>query len=364
MTSGILDQVSQQEQSELLRAFNPLTAVNHLLEKLNPRERQILAGRFGLETGLPLTLEQLGKKLGITRERVRQIEKDVRAKLAKISYPPSFEEAIELVYKILEDHGKLCRESKIIDEALVNSQTKADQMAIVFILEIIPRFAISEESDRFYKSWQVTGLDRELFDKIINCAREILLKTDRVISQNDLFKLIREKINDLESVTVSDQAMDSYLQTAKDIAKNPYEEWGQSDIPGVHPKDVGDKAYLVLLHFNKPEHYSKITDLINKQKFDARTAHQETVHNELIKDKRFVLVGRGIYALAEWGYKPGYVSDVIAEILRRSLKPLTKQELISEVLKQRMVKKNTVLVSLTNRKKFKRTEDDKYLNVS
>lgn len=48
--------------------------IDEVLSRLTPREREVLILRFGLEDGLPLTLEEVGQKLHVTRERVRQIE--------------------------------------------------------------------------------------------------------------------------------------------------------------------------------------------------------------------------------------------------------------------------------------------------
>ena len=136
--------------------------------------------------------------------------------------------------------------------------------------------------------------------------------------------------------------------------------WGLSTSKQIVPKDVGDKAYLVLKEHGKPEHYSTITEMINKAAFDNRTAYKETVHNELIKDRRFILIGRGIYALDEWGFKPGVVSDVIKEILSEAGKPLPKDKIIEAVLKRRQVKKNTILVGLSNKKLFRKVDKNLY----
>ena len=106
-----------------------------------------------------------------------------------------------------------------------------------------------------------------------------------------------------------------------------------------------------------------LTEMINKAKFDSRTAYKETVHNELIKDPRFILIGRGIYALSEWGYKPGVVADVIVEILKQSNQPLTKEKIIDEVMKKRLVKRNTILVGLSNKKLFKKVGKNAYALV-
>ncbi len=146
----------------------------------------------------------------------------------------------------------------------------------------------------------------------------------------------------------------NYISTANNVRRNPYGEFGLHHWSEIRPKDVGDKAYVVMKHHGKPEHYATITELINKHALDKRKAYKETVHNKLIKDKRFVLVGRGMYALAEWGYKPGVVSDIIVEVLREEGKPLNRDEIIKKVMHRRMVKPNTILVGLSNRKLFRK----------
>src|SRR6185369_7386263 len=157
-----------------------------------------------------------------------------------------------------------------------------------------------------------------------------------------------------------DQVILNFLDLANEVEKNVFDQWGLSTWKEITPKDVGDKAYLVMKNHGKPEHYSAITEMINKAEFDGRTAYKETVHNELIKDKRFILIGRGIYALSEWGYKPGVVSDVITEVLKESGHPMTKEKIIEEVLKRRMVKKNTILVGLSNKKLFQKVGKNQY----
>lgn len=55
-----------------------------LLERLNERERETLTLRYGLKDGIALTLEEAGRKFGVTRERVRQIEAEAIKKLKKL----------------------------------------------------------------------------------------------------------------------------------------------------------------------------------------------------------------------------------------------------------------------------------------
>jgi hypothetical protein len=93
-----------------------------------------------------------------------------------------------------------------------------------------------------------------------------------------------------------------------------------------------------------------------------KKAHVATTHNELIKDPRFVLVGRGLYALKEWGYSTGVVRDVIREILKKN-GPISKEDVLEKVMKERYVKANTVMVNLQNPKYFKKNKQGLYTVV-
>ena len=107
-------------------------------------------------------------------------------------------------------------------------------------------------------------------------------------------------------------------------------------------------------------HFTEIAKKINETGFDHKKANPATIHNELILDKKYILVGRGIYALAEWGYKPGVVSDVIQEILKEAKLPLSREEIIEKVMAKRLVKRSTIILALMNKNKFKKTATGEY----
>ena len=69
---------------EMLRDKNMRADVRDLLEELEPREAEILNARFGLDGGKQLTLEEVGKKLKVTRERVRQLQNIAITKLRRL----------------------------------------------------------------------------------------------------------------------------------------------------------------------------------------------------------------------------------------------------------------------------------------
>ena len=108
-----------------------------------------------------------------------------------------------------------------------------------------------------------------------------------------------------------------------------------------------------------PLHFKEIANNICTLGIDKKPAHVQTVHNELIKDGRFVLVGRGVYALREHGYEPGTVREVITRLLKER-GPLDSTEVVRLVNQKRFLKENTILLNLQNRRHFKRLEDGRY----
>ncbi len=359
--SNILETVSISRQNAALRTFNPAAVISEYLSRLSAREKEILVGRWGLESGQTQTLEEIGKKLNLTRERVRQIEKEGLKKLSDSALPPSFAAGADLIFQIIEEHGNAVREDLILEIVLSGRDSAVDEQGIIFILNLLPRFVEFKETSEYYKAWTTAAFDRPLFDKIAAAAEEILKKAGRPLTKQELLEALQVSLDPEEFLALPAEAVASYLTISKKIDRNPFGEWGLVFWPQIRPKDVGDKAFLVLSHGKQPEHYVKITELINKNKFDDRIAQKETVHNELIKDNRFVLVGRGIYALSSWGYKPGVVADIIEEILKKTQKPLSRSEIISQVLEQRLVKKNTIIVGLSNKQRFKKTPENKFI---
>jgi hypothetical protein len=113
----------------------------------------------------------------------------------------------------------------------------------------------------------------------------------------------------------------------------------------------------VVKRHGSPMHFREVAEAIEGL-FD-RKAHTATTHNELIKDDRFVLVGRGLYALTEWGYSAGVVKDVLRDILEAN-GPLSREEIIDKVRKERYVKDNTIVVNLQDGNIFRRLSNGQY----
>jgi predicted Zn-ribbon and HTH transcriptional regulator len=129
--------------------------------------------------------------------------------------------------------------------------------------------------------------------------------------------------------------------------------------PEISPKTVRDKIYLLLKKKQEPLHFESIAKHINDVGFDGQKALAPTVHNELIKDDRFVLVGRGMYGLKEHGYEPGIAREVIAKVLLEK-GPLTAKDVVMHVTKQRFFKPNTIVINLQNKELFEHLPDGRY----
>jgi len=136
--------------------------------------------------------------------------------------------------------------------------------------------------------------------------------------------------------------------------------WGLVKWPTVNPKNIRDKIYVVLKENGAHMHFNQISESIKGSEFKRKNVTTQAIHNELIKDNRFVLIGRGIYALKEWGYKQGTVADIITEVLKEAKEPLHRDEIVKRVLKSRFVKETTILLNLQGKNQFKRVAKATY----
>ena len=163
----------------------------------------------------------------------------------------------------------------------------------------------------------------------------------------------------VKTKSVAQEIAENYLSISKQIDKNPYGDVGLNEWPEINPATVRDKIYLVLKKKAEPLHFEDIAMHINKVGFDDQKALAPTVHNELIKDSRFVLVGRGMYGLKENGYEAGTAREVIAKVLKTK-GPLKPTDVVTHVNAQRFFKQNTILINLQNRNFFERMNDGRY----
>ena len=341
---------------------NLTKAVAGLVKMLNPRNRDIVSRRFGLKSGSKETLESIGKGYGITRERVRQIEEFALAQLTKAAA-----ESRELAKFASSMKDLIAKEGGVIKErALFKMVSGSDKdstanASLVFAMTLEKELVRSADNDHFHAFWARDNRTMESFRGQVASLVSVLQSHGAVLPSAKLVSLAQEKsVFTLDGASFNDRHLATISAVCKDLGSNIFGQMGLTYWTQIRPKGVRDKAYLVIRQAGAPQHFSQIAKLINVAKFDSKKVNVQTVHNELIKDKRFVLVGRGMYALAEWGYKAGTVKDVLVDILKSHGKPLPRVDLIAKVGAVRMVKENTILLNLQDSGTFTKDENGHY----
>ncbi len=315
------------------------------------REREIVSRRFGLFDRKE-TLEQIGELLGITRERVRQLEKSVVQRLktsAEKDLPHIKDIETQLLEKLINS-GNVARINQITG-SFVKENDRLSQSRVAFLAHLCPKLIVIEDNDHFYHAIGIKSVHdekafRELVSKIIDAIKKI--------GQPVKIDVIADAINMKDTKHVAALASTSkHLATLNGI-------WGLIKWPTVNPKNIRDKIYVILHVNGKPLHFNEIAKAIKGSEFKRKDVTTQAIHNELIKDSRFVLIGRGIYALKEWGYAKGTVADIITDVLKKADEPLHRDEIVKRVLKSRQVKETTILLNLQGKTQFKRVAKATY----
>ncbi|HXV27010.1 MAG TPA: sigma factor-like helix-turn-helix DNA-binding protein [Candidatus Paceibacterota bacterium] len=337
-------------------------AVAALVKTLSPRNRDIVSRRFGLKSGNKETLEAIGKGYGITRERVRQIEEFSLSQLAKsVAEHRELARLIGVIREHIAKDGGVVRERQLFKTVTGSDKDNVANASLVFALTLDRQLVRSSDSDRFHAFWATDARQLDSFNRSVGSLIGLFAQASGAQGAPDTVRAAAGAgLEGFDGAAFAERHLQTVLAVCKDVGTNIYGQVGLSAWAEIRPKGVRDKAYLVMKKAAKPQHFTNIAKLINAAKFDAKKVNVQTVHNELIKDKRFVLVGRGLYALAEWGYKSGTVKDVLVDILKGHTRSLTRADLIAKVGEVRLVKENTILLNLQDSSTFVRDANGHY----
>ena len=337
--------------------------LDEMVKIINPRVREVIERRFGIRTISYQTLEAIGKSMGITRERVRQIEVLGLKQLTNKNVLEPMKPVFELIEKHLMVYGGVRREDYFLKELtkLFSLNEKNRENLINFILALgRGKFTYFKETPLWRASWALDNMHYSKATTLVASLKAKLSEQSSLLSNANLLEVAADLAGGKD---INNQVLTSHIELCRQISQNPFGEWGLVSSPEVSPRGVKDKAFLVFKKEKKPLHFTEVAGLINKTVLSDRKAHPQTVHNELIKDPRFVLVGRGTYALSDWGYEPGTVRDVLVSVLKNAGKGLTRDEIIKTVQSKRLVKENTILLNLQNRKVFKKVDNERFTLV-
>jgi hypothetical protein len=321
---------------------------------LSSKEKEVIVKRFSLNNQPRMTLEKIGQEFSVTRERIRQIEKIALGKLKRTVKNTKLNDVSILAKQLIQTKGGVSTESSLITDILnvIGSSQDLDSHIIRLALNITPDFKKVEKTNIYYPFWRLENIPESYITAIIQAGISILNKKGDVIDSITLAEQIKKQLAQ-KDIKVSIETIISALQVDKRIKKLKDDTFGLMTWRHINPRSIRDKAYIVLKQVKKPLHFIEIANKIAEFEFDRKVVTTQAVHNELIRYDQFVLVGRGLYALKEWGYKKGTVADVIEDLLSKK-SPLSKQEIIKGVLKQRQVKKGTISLNLQKNPHFVR----------
>ena len=357
--------------------------MRNMLSRLSDREQSVLRQRYQLTADLKQnsTLKEIGDSYKITRERVRQIEREAVRKLVTLKSESDFAFALKdletALVKYFERNGGLVRQDQLLDSYIRTNHDLQDlhPNAYLFAMEyLFDSVEKIDDHDKFYTVWKLTELELSHVAELLTAVEDALRVKNELFSEKDIIELAKTQVPDQLEIALNnylnshsdlsyDQLLVSYLNAASMIEKNILDQWGLAEWQKVRPKKLADKIMLVFEKETKPLHFRDIAEKINQAGFDHKNICPATVHNELIANNNYVLIGRGIYALKDWGYTTGTVAEIIETILAKANEPMTKDEIIESVLKQRQVNKSTVYLTLINKDQFERNDQGKYFLV-
>ncbi len=323
-------------------------AIKAILDTLDKeRERDVVSRRFGLN-GPKETLEQIGETYHITRERVRQLEKSIIFKLQNAAETdlPFIDDFQSELFSYLKSNGNIATMTDLAKHFGLKGDL-SDKLKVSFLTALLPDLIILDDSDDHHHSVAHPELEKlpEIKARISHIVKTINDNKKPMTIEEIHSSMSSHPKEHVESLIRSSKKLTSFKDT-----------WGNVKWPSVNPKNIRDKIYLVLKENKKPMHFSAITNSVGEADFKKKEVTNQAIHNELIKDDRFVLIGRGIYALEEWGYKKGNVTDIIKQVLIEAGEPLGRDEIVRRVLRSRQVKATTILLNLQSQPYFERVE--------
>lgn len=308
------------------------------------REKKILASRFGIN-GTPKTLQAIGEKYNITRERVRQIVNGTIAKIRKCETGKELSLLLKDIERAVSENGGYATSADLVK--IFTDGSSPEINSFEFITSLSPNLFEVKTSNLLKKGWRARGLKISKLKEVSEKAAKIIKESDQTLTSKEVAEQLKEP----------EPMVKAALSANKNLMQDEDNKWGLTKWPHINPKSIKDKSKFILKKHGKPLHYEELAEKISS--LGAKKVTKQSVHNELIKNDEFILIGRGIYALREWGYEPGIVEEVIVKILSEAGEPLPREVIIAKVLERRMVKPSTIALNL-QRPRFKKVGKTHY----
>jgi Sigma-70, region 4 len=339
-------------------SFDVTSIFNTILDSLAEKEKSVISRRIGL-VGNRETLQEIGDTYGITRERVRQIEDVGIKKIGRIMRSSPLMRIQEAGESILKMHGGVMTRDRLI-VAIINEvgfDDSVNENIIDVLLQADFNLQRSKPQLGTMTYYHFPEIQKKLIESIHKEAIKILKKKGDIIENSSLYEMIKinlfAQFGKIEHIMI-DSVIDIYI----DIVKGEEKFIGLEKWKILNPSTLKDKAIYVLKKKKEPMHFLDIANAITEHFNEP--VKISTIHNELIRNGEFVLIGRGIYVLKDWWYKDGTVLDVILDVFTKVKTPLSTEEITARVLKVRQVKTTTIYMNLQNKKYIERVGRNLY----
>ena len=338
---------------------NPVEIVNSLVSLLTDKEARVISSRFGLQGQQIRTLASLGLELGVTRERIRQIQSHAIKKMQRNAIHTDISKMHSEVMKFVIHHGGIVTEQEMVDFLKLNFvdlATSSEELVLAVVLD--ERLIQEHNKVDFVPHFRLNSIKMSQVKKTCELALKILKKFNTEIEKDLIVSEIVKNTKDTYLHFNTPTILSSLVLDRRIVSINSMfslDSWRH-----INPRTLYDKIAYVLNDISEPMHFLDIVNSITSHHFDSKRVSLQAVHNELISNPAFVLIGRGIYALKAWGYKEGTVADVLESVLGKK-GPLDLSQLTKEVLKLRKVKPITIQINLSSKKnKFRKNREGLY----
>lgn len=325
------------------------TNIKDILQYCKPKEQLVLCKKFGLLTGKEIPLQRIGQDYNMTRERVRQIETQALMRFRRLIVGnDKYVKVLEEAKKTLDVSGGLLSEEEMIKKMVNKGIFKFTAQELKLIL--VSDFDINylKRNKLLYKAFYKDPLFEDLLTKMtlfVNNYFEKRRESEDIYEFIEKLKAEFQPKNPNINYLTNTLFYTNFFNVIRGV-KVFDGKIGLQEFVDVHPKTIKLKIMYVLRKVNKPLHFQELPSKIMEW-FPSKAIKVTTVHNELVKNNQtFVNMGLGIYGLREWGIEGGVVKDIIARILKKNGRPMSVKEISKELLKEKMVSPNTVLLNL------------------
>jgi len=367
---NLFDYLSGNRQSIVTTRVGTKIVVDGFLSQLPDKHREVLADRYGLWDGVAETLQDIGDKYGLTRERIRQIEAKALGRLRRGMSQPVLKASLRKKVEGAIAHGPnencgVFTEDELLPILADDCTVDEALLALGLIQDLYSpgenflSHLLTEAEEGIYCLHPERTND---YKAILHAIVEVLERHRQPVMEAKLFdELLAREVT--RSVPHGADLARRVLKISPSLARLTGGTLVLSRWSAFRRRDLASSAEAALMVLGRPAHFTEIAHRISTLYPGLREVDQRTVHNRLVARRdKFVWVRNGTYGLKAWGLRrPPYVKDRLIELLSGTRYPLPYWHLKEKVLEVCNCREESVRMTLDlNPKVFKKFDGDQY----